>query len=104
MVRDLSRQMGKQAHLILQGEETEIDKGIAEDLADPLVHIIRNCVDHGLESPEERRHSEKSETGTIILRAAHEGNFIVIEIIDDGRGIDTDAVLIYVRIRPRLCV
>ncbi len=93
MVRDLTRKNGKQARIILQGEETEIDKGIAEDLADPLVHIIRNCVDHGLETPDERKQAEKPETGTIILRAAHEGNFIIIEIIDDGRGIDTDAVL-----------
>ena len=93
MVRDLTRKNGKQARIILQGEDTEIDKGIAEDLADPLVHIIRNSVDHGLETPDERRQAEKSETGTIILRAAHEGNFIIIEIIDDGRGINTDAVL-----------
>ncbi len=93
MVRDLTRKSGKQAQIVLQGEETEIDKGIAEDLADPLVHIIRNSVDHGLEPPEERRKTGKPESGTIILRAAHEGNFITIDIIDDGRGIDVDAVL-----------
>ncbi|WP_457574497.1 Hpt domain-containing protein [Desulfolithobacter sp.] len=93
MVRDLTRKSGKKAQIILQGEETEIDKGIAEDLADPLVHIIRNCVDHGLESPQERISNGKVESGTIILRATHEGNFIVIDIIDDGRGIDTQAVL-----------
>ncbi|MBW2091442.1 MAG: chemotaxis protein CheA, partial [Deltaproteobacteria bacterium] len=93
MVRDLTRKTGKQAQIILQGEETEIDKGIAEDLADPLVHIIRNCVDHGLESPDERKVAGKSKAGTIILRAAHEGNFIIIDIIDDGRGIDTETVL-----------
>jgi len=92
MVRDLTVKSGKQAKIILQGEDTEIDKGIVEDLADPLVHIIRNCVDHGLESPDERKRAGKSESGTIILRASHEGNFIIIEIIDDGRGIDTDAV------------
>ncbi len=93
MVRDLSRKCGKKAQILLQGEETEIDKGIAEDLADPLVHIIRNSVDHGLESPEDRKAADKPEEGTIILRAAHEGNFIIIDIIDDGRGINTDAVL-----------
>ncbi len=93
MVRDLSRKCDKKAQILLQGEETEIDKGVAEDLADPLVHIIRNCVDHGLESPAERVAAGKSEDGTIILRAAHEGNYIIIDIVDDGRGIDTGAVL-----------
>jgi len=93
LLRDLTRKSGKRARIIFQGEGTEIDKGIAEELADPLVHIIRNCVDHGLESPDERKRAGKSEDGTIILRANHEGNFIIIEIIDDGRGINTDAVL-----------
>jgi len=93
MVRDITRKNNKKVQIILQGEDTEIDKGIAEDLADPLVHIIRNAVDHGLETPDERKLAGKAETGTIILRATHEGNFIIIEILDDGRGIDTEAVL-----------
>ncbi|MBW2154873.1 MAG: Hpt domain-containing protein [Deltaproteobacteria bacterium] len=93
MVRDITRKNGKQVQIILQGEDTEIDKGIAEDLADPLVHIIRNAVDHGVETPDERKRAGKAEKGTIILRAAHEGNFIIVEILDDGRGINTDAVL-----------
>ena len=93
MLRDLTRKTGKQAQIILEGEDTEIDKGVAEDLADPLVHIIRNSVDHGLETPEERIKAGKPEKGTIILRASHEGNFIIIDIIDDGKGINTKAVL-----------
>ncbi|MDQ7006052.1 MAG: chemotaxis protein CheA [Acidobacteriota bacterium] len=93
MIRDLSKKSGKRAQIILQGEETEIDKGIAEELGDPLVHIIRNSIDHGMEPPEERLRAGKPEVGTVILRAAHEGNFIIIEIVDDGRGINTEAVL-----------
>lgn len=93
MLRDLTRKTGKQAQIILEGEDTEIDKGVAEDLADPLVHIIRNSVDHGLETPEERVKAGKPEKGTILLKASHEGNFIIIDIIDDGRGINTTAVL-----------
>jgi len=93
MLRDLTRKTGKQAQIILEGEDTEIDKGVAEDLADPLVHIIRNSVDHGLETPEERVKAGKAEKGTIILRASHEGNFIIIDVIDDGKGINTTAVL-----------
>ncbi len=93
MVRDITRKNGKQVRIMLQGEDTEIDKGIAEDLADPLVHIIRNAVDHGVETPDERKRAGKTENGTIILRAAHEGNFIIVEVLDDGRGINTEAVL-----------
>jgi len=93
MVRDLSRKTGKKVDIILQGEDTEIDKGIAEDIGDPLVHIIRNSVDHGIESPEVRLKTGKPENGTIILRATHEGNLIVIDIIDDGAGIDPEVIL-----------
>ena len=88
MVRDISRQKGKTVELVMQGEETEIDKGIAEQLTDPLVHLVRNAVDHGIESPERRRQAGKTEKGLILLRASHEGNFVVIEIVDDGAGID----------------
>ncbi|MBW1722612.1 MAG: chemotaxis protein CheA [Deltaproteobacteria bacterium] len=93
IVRDLTRKTGKKVNLILQGEETEIDKGIAEDIGDPLVHIIRNAVDHGIEKPDERTKAGKPENGTIILRASHEGNLIVIEVIDDGAGINPDVIL-----------
>lgn len=92
LVRDLARKNGKKVRLIVHGEETELDKGIAEDIGDPLVHLIRNSVDHGIETPERRREAGKDETGTIILRAAHEGNAIVIEITDDGAGIDPEKV------------
>ncbi len=93
IVRDISRKTGKKVDIILQGEDTEIDKGIAEDIGDPLVHIIRNAVDHGIESPGVRLEAGKPERGTVILKAAHEGNFIVIDIIDDGTGIDRDVIL-----------
>jgi len=93
IVRDISRKTGKKVDLIFQGEDTEIDKAIAEDIGDPLVHIIRNSMDHGIEAPEVRVKKGKPETGTIILKAYHEGNYIIIDVIDDGAGINPDAVL-----------
>jgi len=93
IVRDAARKTGKKVELILQGEDTEIDKGIAEDIGDPLVHIIRNAVDHGIETPDVRVKAGKPEEGTIVLRASHEGNFIVIDVIDDGAGIDPRVIL-----------
>ncbi len=93
IIRDICQQNGKQIDLVLQGEDTEIDKGIAEIIGDPLVHIVRNAADHGIESPEERRRLGKPERGTVILRAAQEGNFVVIEAIDDGAGIDPEVIL-----------
>jgi len=92
LVRDLTRKNGKKIRLVVYGEDTGLDKGIAEDLTDPLVHIMRNCADHGIETPDTRRAAGKDETGTITLRAAHEGNSIVIEIADDGGGIDPNKV------------
>jgi two-component system chemotaxis sensor kinase CheA len=92
LVRDLTRKNGKKIRLIIHGEDTGLDKGIAEDLTDPLVHIIRNCADHGIETPDVRRAAGKDETGTITLRATHQGNSIVIEIADDGGGIDPNKV------------
>lgn len=91
-VRDLSKKLGKKVKLIIEGEETEADKNVIEALAEPLVHIIRNSLDHGIEPPEERIAKGKPETGTIILRAKHEADCVVIEIIDDGRGIDPNKV------------
>ena len=90
MIRDLSRELNKKIELELAGEETELDKSIVEEIGDPLVHIIRNSCDHGVETPEERVAKGKDETGTIGLKAYNEGNQIVIQIDDDGKGLDTD--------------
>ncbi|MBC7355992.1 MAG: chemotaxis protein CheA [Desulfomicrobiaceae bacterium] len=90
LIRDLARKSGKQVELITEGEETELDKSVVEVIGDPLVHILRNAVDHGLEPPEERRRQGKPETGRVWVRAAHKGNAVVIEVEDDGRGIDPD--------------
>ena len=89
MVRDLSRELGKNIDLIITGEETELDKSIVEEIGDPLIHIIRNSCDHGIEKPEDRLALGKPETGTVTLKAYNEGNHIVIEIADDGKGLDT---------------
>ncbi len=88
MVRDLSRKMGKEVRLELSGEETELDKSVIEEIGDPLVHIIRNAIDHGLEDPEERSRSGKPTEGIVRISAYQEGNSIVIEVSDDGRGIN----------------
>jgi two-component system chemotaxis sensor kinase CheA len=92
LVRDLSRQQGKEIELILQGEETRVDKAIIDELGEPLVHMIRNSVDHGIERPAERLAKGKSATGTILLSAAQESNQVVISIADDGAGIDAAEV------------
>lgn len=88
MVRDLSRDMKKEIDLIITGQETELDKSVIEEIGDPLVHLIRNSCDHGVETPEERKAKGKPAKGTVNLGAYHEGNHIVIEIRDDGKGID----------------
>lgn len=90
MVRDLSRELNKSIDLIITGEETELDKSIVEEIGDPLVHIIRNSCDHGVETPEVRAAAGKPETGTVNLKAYNEGNHIVIEINDDGKGLDAE--------------
>jgi len=90
MIRDLSRELGKKIELEISGEETELDKSIVEEIGDPLVHIIRNSCDHGVESIERRLAAGKSETGIIGLKAYNEGNHIVIQITDDGAGMDPD--------------
>ena len=92
MVRDLSRELGKQIDLEISGEETELDKSIVEEIGDPLVHIIRNSCDHGIEDPKDRLAAGKPEKGVIELKAYNEGNHIVVEIVDDGKGIDALAV------------
>ncbi len=90
MIRDLSRELGKSIELKITGEDTELDKSIVEEIGDPLVHIIRNSCDHGIEDGETRLLKGKMEMGTIELKAYHEGNNIVIEIVDDGKGLDPD--------------
>jgi two-component system chemotaxis sensor kinase CheA len=90
MVRDIARSLDKQLELRTVGEETELDKQVAERLADPLVHLVRNAADHGIEPPDVRRAAGKSETGTITLRAGREGGMIVLEIVDDGAGIPAE--------------
>ncbi len=92
MVRDLSRELKKNIELIITGEETELDKSIVEEIGDPLVHIIRNSCDHGVETPEVRSEAGKPEGGVIELKAYNEGNHIVIEIKDDGKGMDPDVL------------
>ncbi|HUX13725.1 MAG TPA: chemotaxis protein CheA [Spirochaetia bacterium] len=92
LVRDLSKSLGKQVQLIVEGEDTELDKSVIEDLLDPLIHCVRNSIDHGVEKPEERRAAGKPEEGKLLLRAANEGNMIIIEIADDGRGIEIEQV------------
>jgi len=90
LVRDLCRETKKEIDLIMEGEETELDKTIIEELSDPLVHIIRNAADHGVESPAERAAAGKSPKGTVRVAAQHEGNHIVITVQDDGRGMDPE--------------
>ena len=92
LVRDLSNKLGKQVRLDLVGEDTEVDKSVADELSDPLVHLVRNSMDHGLETIEERKRTGKSAEGSVRLSAYHEGNSIVIRIEDDGRGLQVDKI------------
>ncbi len=93
LVRDLSKETGKTINLVINGEKTELDKTLIEEINDPLVHLIRNSVDHGVESPEDRKKAGKDPKGTITLSAEHEGNHIIISIEDDGKGIDPKIIL-----------
>jgi len=93
MVRDLSQKLGKKIELRLSGESTELDKTVMEKIGDPLVHLVRNSVDHGIEPPEERLAAGKPETGVVHLNAYHQGGNIVIEIEDDGRGLNRDKIV-----------
>jgi two-component system chemotaxis sensor kinase CheA len=92
IVRSMSRDLGKEVDLQIVGEETELDRSVVDEIGDPLIHLIRNAMDHGLETPDERLADGKSRTGTLVLAAVHEGNQIIISIKDDGRGIDTERV------------
>ncbi|HTW65263.1 MAG TPA: chemotaxis protein CheA [Bryobacteraceae bacterium] len=93
LVRDLSRKAGKQVELVLAGEETELDRNIVEELADPLMHMVRNSVDHGIEEPAERLQAGKPPMAHVTLKAGHQAGFIVIEVSDDGRGLAREKIL-----------
>jgi two-component system chemotaxis sensor kinase CheA len=92
LVRDLSKSLNKKINLVIEGEDTELDKSVIEDLLDPIMHSVRNSIDHGIESVEDRRAAGKPDEGMVLLKATNEGNMIVIEISDDGKGIDVEAV------------
>ena len=91
-VRKVARELSKEIELVLRGEDTELDKMMVEELTDPLMHIIRNALDHGIEPPDERRAAGKNPTGRITLNAYQQGNSVVIDVIDDGRGIDPERI------------
>jgi len=93
MIRDIAKQLDKKIHLVISGAETELDRTVIDEIGDPLVHLLRNAADHGLEPVSERLAAGKQESGTIHLRAFHSGNHVFIEIEDDGRGINREAVL-----------
>lgn len=99
LVHDLSSKLGKQIEIKLSGEQTELDKTVMEKIGDPLVHLVRNSIDHGIEKPEQRRAAGKSETGLVHLNAYHQGGNIVIEISDDGAGLNKDRILAKARER-----
>jgi len=92
LVRDLSKSLDKKINLKIEGEDTELDKSVIEDLLDPLIHCVRNSLDHGIESAKERKEAGKPEEGTLLLKASNEGNMILIEIYDDGKGINVEKV------------
>ena len=93
LVRDVSQSLNKKINLVMSGENTELDKTVMEKIGDPMVHLIRNSIDHGIEIPEVRVAAGKSETGTVVLNAFHQSGNIVIEIKDDGAGLNTDRIL-----------
>jgi len=93
LVRDLSQELGKKVNFIIRGEDTELDRTVADEIGDPLVHLIRNSIDHGIEKPHERIAKGKPEAGTLILSARHEGNGVIIEVEDDGRGMNKEEIL-----------
>jgi two-component system chemotaxis sensor kinase CheA len=99
VVRDLAGKLGKQVELKTLGEDTELDKGLIEKIADPLTHLVRNSLDHGIESPDVRRAAGKPENGTITLKASHQGGNIVIEVADDGGGLNRGKILAKARER-----
>lgn len=99
MVRDLGQRLGKKVELRMTGEQTELDKTVLEKIGDPLVHLIRNSIDHGIETPEARLAVGKSESGSVTLNAYHKGGNVIVEVIDDGRGLDAARILAKARER-----
>jgi two-component system chemotaxis sensor kinase CheA len=93
LVYDVSSKLGKKVHLRTQGHDTELDKELIELLVDPLTHVVRNAIDHGIEAPEDRAKSGKPEQGTVSMRATHRGGSVIIEVSDDGRGLDRERIL-----------
>lgn len=93
MIRDLARELGKDVHLQIDGQDTELDRLVIDEIGEPLVHLLRNAMDHGIEEPEAREAAGKPRTGTIRLSARHEGNHVIIEVADDGKGIDAQKVI-----------
>jgi two-component system, chemotaxis family, sensor kinase CheA len=93
MVRDLAKDLNKKIQLVVEGAETELDRTVIDEIGDPLVHLLRNALDHGLESTEERKATNKPEEGTVLLKAYHGGNHVFIEVVDDGKGINREKVL-----------
>lgn len=92
MVRDVSRQCGREVELVVSGQETDLDKGVLDAIAEPLTHLVRNAISHGIELPEQRRHAGKPAQGIVRLNAHHQGNQVVVEVSDDGRGIDIQRI------------
>ncbi len=93
MVRDLARQAGKEVQIVISGAETEFDKTVLDLIGDPLIHLIRNAIDHGIETPDERINMGKPRQGTIMLSAYYEGNQVILAVNDDGRGIDRRRIM-----------
>jgi two-component system chemotaxis sensor kinase CheA len=102
IVRDVAKQCGKDVQLLLRGQDTDLDKGLLDAIAEPLTHLVRNAVDHGIENPEERLRAGKPAQGTISLDAYHHGNQVIVEVSDDGRGIDSGKVKAAAIARGRL--
>jgi two-component system chemotaxis sensor kinase CheA len=99
MIRDLGQRLGKKLELKMSGDQTELDKTVLEKIGDPLVHLVRNAVDHGIETPDRRRAAGKDETGTICLHAYHKGGNVIVEVSDDGGGLNRDRILAKARER-----
>lgn len=93
LVRDLAKDLGKKVNFVIEGEETELDRTVVDEIGEPLVHLLRNSIDHGIEGPHERLAKGKLETGTLKLSARHEGNGVIIEVEDDGKGLDKNEIL-----------
>jgi len=92
MVRDVAKQCGKQVELVLNGQNTDLDKGLLDSIAEPLTHLVRNAIGHGIEDPKQRTQSGKPACGTVRLDAYHQGNQFIVEVSDDGRGINAQKV------------